>query len=106
MYKCLMLECSSCLPEQGLLWPGDKNSGLPNPEWSQLSDIKFGGKAGVSGQELATSNDDYDNTTNIIHGDQAGRSCKLLYLSGMEPLPMSDYTTSVSHTHHQLPNFR
>jgi hypothetical protein len=33
----LMLECCSCLPEQGLRWPRDKNSGLPKPERSQLS---------------------------------------------------------------------
>jgi hypothetical protein len=32
-----VLQCSSCLPEQGLLRSRDKNSGLPNPEHSQLS---------------------------------------------------------------------
>jgi hypothetical protein len=32
-----VLQCSSCLPEQGLLRPRHKISGLPNSEQSQLS---------------------------------------------------------------------
>jgi hypothetical protein len=59
-------------------------------------------KAGASGEKPATPNDDYV-TTSIIHRDQAGRSEKLQNLGGMEPLPMSHYTTGVpkciTHTH-------
>jgi hypothetical protein len=78
--------------------PWAQRGALYSPTTLQRN-IIFGGRAGVSGQDLATPNDVYDNTTNIIDGDQAGRSCKLRNLSWMEPLPMSGYTTSVSHTH-------